>query len=112
MPLIEIHVLRGHEPAVLDRIAARINAQVAKAIGARSEAVWTTWRALDGYAAGPELATEQPPRTHPPIVHVYARRTPEELDKICQVVEAVVIEELELEPGNVFITVQPVYAPG
>jgi hypothetical protein len=74
--------------------------------------VWTTWKVLDGYAVGPDLATDQPAGTHAPIVHVYARRTPEELDRICDIVEAVLVEELELEPGNVFITIQPVYTPG
>ena len=112
MPLIEIHLLRGPEKAGLDRIATRINAGISQAIGARADAVWTTWRALDGYAVGPQVAAEQPADTHAPIVHVYAHRTPEELDRICDVVEAVLVEELALEPGNVFITVQPVYAPG
>jgi hypothetical protein len=63
------------------------------------------------YTVGENTAAKQPTRTHAPIVHVYARRSPAELEKICAVIEAVLVEELELIPGNVFITVQPVYAP-
>lgn len=110
MPLIEIHLLRSERPAELDQVAARINAEVATALGARPDATWTTWRTIDGHAVGPDVAHEQPAGSHPPIVHVYARRSTEQLEKLCDVVEAVLVEELGLEPGNVFITVQPVFA--
>jgi len=112
VPLIEIHILPLGRAVELDGVAQRINAAVAAALGARVDATWTTWRTLDGYAVGPAVADEQPAASHPPIVHVYARRSVEELDRICDVVEAVLVEELGLDPGNVFITVQPVFAPG
>jgi phenylpyruvate tautomerase PptA (4-oxalocrotonate tautomerase family) len=105
MPLIEIQMLPGPDREALERIAQRVSAEVAAAVGARANAVWTTWRSVDGYAVGPDLAARQPAGSHAPIVHVYARRTPAEVEKICAVIEAGFGEELGLDP---FVTVQPV----
>ena len=96
MPLIEIQMLPGPNRKALERVAQRVNAEVAAVLGARIDAVWTTWRTVDGYAVGPSLAEHQPADSHAPIVHVYARRTPEEAERICDVIGAVFGEELGL----------------
>jgi len=35
-----------------------------------------------------------------------------QLEAVCGAIEQALAEELELEPHNVFITVQPVWTPG
>ena len=53
----------------------------------------------------PQPASVDP---HAPIVHVYVHRTPEEVARVVDVVQRLLARELALEPGNVFVTVQPV----
>ena len=84
---------------------------VSDAIPCPREAVWTTWRSIDGgYAVGDIVTREQPRETHAPVVHLYANRPKEAIDRICDAIEAVLTRELSLASGNVFITFQPVFA--
>ena len=109
MPLIEIHALPGEGRGSVERVLRRVTADVAAALGARAEGVWATWSTIDGgYAVGGDVAHEQRPRSHAPVVHVHARRTAGEVDAICAAVERALADELGLEPGNVFVTVAPV----
>jgi hypothetical protein len=111
MPLIEIVALRQPEAVDIDGVTRRINEAVAAAIPCRPEAVWTTWRTIDGsYAVGGRVAAVQPTASHPPIVHVYLRRTPEETARAVDAIERVLAAALSLDPDNVFVTVQPVQA--
>lgn len=111
MPLIEIRALPQPGDADVERVLARIATEVAGAIGARPSAVWVTWSTIDGgYAVASDIRTEQPRETHAPIVHVHARRTAAEVEAICATVESVLVDELALADGNVFVTVRPVFA--
>jgi len=112
MPLIEIRALPQPASVDVERVVRRVARDVTAALGARPDAVWVTWSTIDGpYAVGADVRTEQPAGTHAPLVHVYARRTTTELEAIGSAVEAALVEELSLERGNVFVTVQPVWAP-
>jgi phenylpyruvate tautomerase PptA (4-oxalocrotonate tautomerase family) len=111
VPLIEIHALRPTEG--VDRVLGRVSAEVAAVLGARPEAVWVTWSTIDGgYAVGGDIRAEQPQSSHAPIVHVHARRTAAEVEAMCEAIERVLVEELGLADGNVFVTVAPVQALG
>jgi hypothetical protein len=113
MPLIEIAALP--QPAGIDTatVTRELNRAVADALGARLDAVWTVWRTIDGpYAQGDDVATEQPKATHGPIVHVYHHRTPEQVARVVEVIERVLALALDLAPGSVFVTVQPVEIVG
>ena len=90
MPLIEIRARPGEHD--LDAVSARISAEVAEAIGARPEAVWVSWSVIEHAHGVPG-----------PIVHVYARRTAEQIEALTGVLERILGED-------VFVTVQPVYA--
>jgi hypothetical protein len=109
MPLIEITALRSDASTDVGSIVRALNRAVAEAVPCRLEAVWTTWRWLDGYAVGVEFAERMQPTTHGPVVHVYARRPPEALERVAEVVEQVLMRELQLDESNVFVTTQPVW---
>ena len=109
MPLIEIDALA--QPPTVDpsKVVRALNAEIASALGCRLDAVWTVWRTVSGpYAVGDQVAATQQPGSHPPIAHVYLRRTPEETARVVETIERVLVRELSLAPGNVFVTVQPV----
>lgn len=112
MPLIEILALP--QPPEVD-VAGAMRAlarEVAGAIPCRVEAVWTTWRTIDGaYAQGEAIEHEQPRTTHGPIVHVYLHRSVEETERAVSAIERILSKELAIESGNVFVTVQPVAWP-
>jgi hypothetical protein len=109
VPLIEVAALRRDAETDVAWLVRVLNKAVAEAVPCRLEAVWTTWRWLDGYAVGDEFADRSRPATHGPIVHVYARRPPEVLERVAEVIEEVLTRELDLDPGNVFVTAQPVW---
>lgn len=111
VPLIEIRALPQRGDVDVERVLARIATEVAGAIGAQPSAVWVTWSTIDGgYAVADDVRTKQPHETHAPIVHVHARRTAAEVEAICAAVESVLVGELGLADGNVFVTVRPVFA--
>ena len=109
MPLIEIVALPQPDGVDIKAVTTALNRGVADAIPCRLDAVWTTWRTIEGaYAVGDVVAAEQQQVTHAPIVHVYLQRTPEETDRAVEAIERVLAAELGLADGNVFVTVQPV----
>jgi hypothetical protein len=109
VPLIEICSLPPREGVDTARVLQALTAAVAEAIPCRREAVWATWRTLDvGYAVGDSVERQQPRETHAPVVHVYANRPADAVDRACEAIEAVLTDELSLAP--VFVTVQPVFA--
>ena len=109
MPLIEIvaspATLGGRERADVLRA---VNGAVATALSVRPDAAWSTWRDIDEerYVIGAEDA---PPQSGPlpAIVHVYARRTPEEWEAIVGAIERALRELLVLDEAAVLITTQP-----
>jgi hypothetical protein len=111
VPLIEICALPADGAVDVGAVMRKLNDAVAAAIPCLPDAVWTTWRSLDGgYAVGSDAVSRQPSDTHAPIVHLYVNRPPDSVERACDVIEDVLARELGLAPGNVFITVQPVFA--
>jgi hypothetical protein len=108
VPLIEIHALPRPE---IDRaaISRTLNAAVAKAIGARLDAVWTIWRTIDGpFVRGDETSEGAAAARFGPIVHVFHHRTPDQVERAVEAIEMVLARELAIDPGDTFITTQPV----
>jgi hypothetical protein len=114
VPLIEICALPQPTGVEIEPVLQAVTAAVSDAIPCRREAVWATWRSIDGgYAMGESVANEQPRDSHAVIVHVYANRPPDAIERLSGAIEEVLTGALSLEPGNVFVTVQPVFnAPG
>lgn len=108
MPLIEIHAQPRPD---IDQvaIARAVNAAVAEALGARLDAVWTVWRTIDGpFVRGDMASGDAPGGRFGPVVHVYHHRTPEQVERVVAAIEAILAAALSLQPGDVFITSQPV----
>ena len=110
MPLIEILALPQSDPVDERHVLAAVNAAVADALRAPPHAVWSTWQTLPpgGYAVGTDAPDAQPRTSHPPIVHVYARRTPEELERVVEAVARTLAAELDVDEAGVFVTTAPV----
>jgi phenylpyruvate tautomerase PptA (4-oxalocrotonate tautomerase family) len=110
MPLIEILALPQAGPVDERRVLAAVNRAVGAALNTSPEAVWSTWQTLPagGYAVGEEGPDAQPRGSHPPIVHVYARRSPEELVRVVDAVASTLAAELGLDDDDVFVTTAPV----
>ena len=98
-------MLGGRERADVLRA---VNTAVATALSARPDAAWSTWRDVDAesYVIGGEDAPEHSGPL-PAIVHVYARRTPEEWEAIVDAIERTLRELLDLGDAAVLITTQP-----
>ena len=112
MPLIEVCALAPKDGVDVSETLRAITLAVSEAIPCRRDAVWATWRTIDGgYAVGEAVAYEQQLETHAPIVHVYARRPPDAIERICAAVEEVLTTRLSLPASKVFITVQAVFGP-
>jgi hypothetical protein len=109
VPLIEINAspttLGARTPS---EVLRAVNAAVAQALSAAPDAAWSIWRELDddGYVIG---AAHEPRHAGPlpPVVHVYARRTPEEWALIVDAIERVLRELLDLDDAAVLVTTQP-----
>ena len=109
MPLIEINALPQPADVDVSKVVVELNREISEALGCRLDAVWTVWRTMTGpYARGEDLADQQPRATHAPIVHVHLHRTPDETARVVETIERVLVRELAVAPGNVFVTVQPV----
>jgi hypothetical protein len=89
MPLIE--VLSNGEKSDVPAICARISAEVARAIGARPDAVWVTWATYE-YGHGVPGS----------LVHVHGRRTADQMEALTAVLERIL-------GADVFVTVSPVW---
>ena len=108
MPLIEIHA--PPQPDAVDRaaICSQVNEAVAAAIPCRLEAVWAVWRTIDGPFLKGNASADESGAPFGPIVHVYHHRTPEHVARAVAAIEGVLARELRVEPGDVFVTTQPV----
>jgi phenylpyruvate tautomerase PptA (4-oxalocrotonate tautomerase family) len=109
VPLIEIAAsptaLGAHERSDVLRA---VNTAVPAALSAAPDAAWSIWRDVDESTyviGGDDAPAYEGPL--PPVVHVYARRTPEEWALIVDAVERVLRELLDLDDTAVLITTQP-----
>jgi phenylpyruvate tautomerase PptA (4-oxalocrotonate tautomerase family) len=99
VPLIEVSALPQPE-GVRERILDALVAEVSAALGRPPQSTWVVWRPLEpgAYSVGQSRPQAQPRDTHPPIVRVYAQRTPEEMERVVAAIERVIMRELALDP--------------
>jgi phenylpyruvate tautomerase PptA (4-oxalocrotonate tautomerase family) len=108
MPVVNVRALR--QPGLVDTSAvlARVTTALAEELGERPEGTWATREELEpgAYAEGAVAPDEQPRATHPPLVSIRAfeGRPPGVVERMLVVVADTLAAELELEPGNVFVT--------
>jgi phenylpyruvate tautomerase PptA (4-oxalocrotonate tautomerase family) len=108
MPVVRIRALP--QPVLVDprSVLGAVTTALAEVLGERPEGTWATWEQLPPgcYAEGTVAPDEQPRATHPPLVSVTAfeGRPPELVERMLVCVAETLARELELEPGNVFVT--------
>jgi hypothetical protein len=109
MPLIEVHAPPQPASVEVTAVCRRLNAAVAAAIPCRLDAVWTTWRTIDGaYVRGDVASADDGSAPFGPIVHVFHHRSTEEIVRAVEAIEAVLSRELSIDRGDVFVTTRPV----
>lgn len=110
MPVIEIKALPQKEWISVPNVIKKLSAKVAQVIGEEPKHVWLTWETIksEHYIEDNHESPLQPAGTHPPIVKILAfeGRAQELVEKLMSAVAEVLVKELELEPGNVFILYQ------
>jgi hypothetical protein len=112
MPVVRIRALpqRGVE---VRSVAQAVATALAAEIGDDPRGSWATWETVEVYAEGDVTPSEQPPDTHPPLAIVSAkRRAPEVIDAMLRCVGDTLVQELGLEPGNVFVTYEEIHPDG
>jgi phenylpyruvate tautomerase PptA (4-oxalocrotonate tautomerase family) len=80
---------------------------LAEVLSEEPTGTWATWQEIapGRYAEGGDAPAFQPAATHPPLVELLAfeGRPPELVERMLETVAEVLVRELELEPGNVFV---------
>jgi hypothetical protein len=90
-------------------VAQAVATLLAAEIGQDPRGSWVTWETVDAYAEGAVVRSEQPRDTHPPLAIVSAkRRPPEVIDAMLRCVGETLVQELGLEPGNVFVSYEEI----
>jgi phenylpyruvate tautomerase PptA (4-oxalocrotonate tautomerase family) len=108
VPVVRIRALP--QPGVVDlpAVLGRVSRALADLLGERPERTWATWETIGSghYAEGGRAPAEQPRGTHPPLVRMLAfeGRPPELIERMLVCVAETLAHELDLEPGNVFVT--------
>src|SRR5580765_1484144 len=109
MPVVRIRALpqRGIDVRM---VAQAVATALAAEIGQDPRGSWVTWETVDAYAEGAVVPSGQPRDTHPPLATVSAkRRPPEVIDAMLRCVGNTLVQELGLEPGNVFVTYEEIH---
>ena len=108
MPVVKIHALPQRSHVDVSAVIAKFSQRVADAMGCPARQVWTIWVTVEPrhYAEGDVRCNEQPRSTHPPIIEIvaYPGRTPEVIRAAVETSAQTLCEQLELEPGNAFVT--------
>jgi phenylpyruvate tautomerase PptA (4-oxalocrotonate tautomerase family) len=105
MPIIQVEALPQSQDVDVERVLGTACTAVALLIGEEPSGTWGTWRTLEHYVEGREGPSVQPLSTHPPLVRVivFQGRPPEQITEIVNCVATVLVRELGLEEGNVFV---------
>jgi phenylpyruvate tautomerase PptA (4-oxalocrotonate tautomerase family) len=107
MPIVRIKALPQADVDITAVVTA-VAVELAEVLGEAPEGTWATWETIASghYAEGQVAPTIQPSATHPPLVSVLAfeGRPAELIEHMLMCVADVLVRELRLEPGNVFVT--------
>ncbi len=107
MPVVEIRALPQQAGVDVSRALTAVCRELAATLGEEPSGTWATWETLEPgrYAEGESAPAEQPRSTHPPLVRLRAfeGRSEETAERMLTTVAGVLAQELDLEPGNVFV---------
>jgi phenylpyruvate tautomerase PptA (4-oxalocrotonate tautomerase family) len=105
VPVIQVEALRQAPGVDVQQALAALCAEVADVLGEEPRGTWATWRTLEHYVEGDDAPSLQPSSTHPPLVRVIAfrGREPALVAELLRRAAAVLVRELRLDEGNVFV---------
>jgi phenylpyruvate tautomerase PptA (4-oxalocrotonate tautomerase family) len=107
VPVVRIRALPQRDVDTA-RVLTRVTRELADVLGEEPRGTWATWETIPPgqYAEAGAIPSEQPRSTHPPLVSVvaFAGRGPELIERMLVRVADVLVRELGLDPGNVFVT--------
>jgi len=103
--VIQVEALPQAPGIDVEQALGVVCAEVAALLGEEPTGTWATWRTLEHYVEGRDGPPMQPASTHPPLVRVIAfeGRPPERVADLLRCVATVLVRELGLEEGNVFV---------
>jgi phenylpyruvate tautomerase PptA (4-oxalocrotonate tautomerase family) len=109
MPVIVIAGVAQKPEIDISAVLTRMCTRLADVEGTESRHWWGTWQPLapGAYVEGSEPSPAvQPPATHGPIVEIraFTGRSPELIERLITAAADTLARELDLEPGNVFVT--------
>ena len=108
MPFIEIKALPPRPGVDVAKTLRNLCWELSKVMGVKPENIRAVWQSLEPghYAEGDIAAREQPPATHPPIVHLtaFTGRAPETISNAIHCIADNLARDLKLDKGNVFVT--------
>ncbi|HET7855411.1 MAG TPA: tautomerase family protein [Gaiellaceae bacterium] len=105
MPIVQVEALPQAPDVEVERALTTLCGELAELLGEDPRGTWATWRTLEHYVEGADASTQQPAATHPPIVRViaYRGREPDLVAQLLRRAADVLVRELRLEEGNVFV---------
>jgi phenylpyruvate tautomerase PptA (4-oxalocrotonate tautomerase family) len=105
MPVIEIAALPPTADLDVPAALGAVASEVASFLEEDPRGTWAILRPIEPghYAEGLDAPAFQPAGTHPAIVRVFAKRPPEQVPALLEVVGGAVVDALGLEEGNVFV---------
>jgi phenylpyruvate tautomerase PptA (4-oxalocrotonate tautomerase family) len=109
MPVIVISAVAQKPDVDISKVLARVCERLAEVEGTEPRHWWATWQPLaaGAYVEGGEPSSAvQPPATHGPIVEIraFTGRSSELIESLIAAAADTLALELDLEPGNVFVT--------
>jgi phenylpyruvate tautomerase PptA (4-oxalocrotonate tautomerase family) len=108
MPIIRISALPPRNPTDVSNVLGAVCDAVARAANMPAHHIWATWNELKPghFVEADKPADTIGEATHPPLVEViaYEGKSADAIEKILTAVADTLVAELQLAPGNVFIT--------
>ncbi|MBZ0204366.1 MAG: hypothetical protein IT281_07490 [Ignavibacteria bacterium] len=112
MPIIEIKSLPFSKSIDIPTVLKKLNTEAAAVLNMEERHVWSYWEFIEShhYAVGKETSECLTEHTHSPIVKILAfeGKDPGTMEKLIRTTAGVLVRELEIDTGNIFIYYQEV----
>jgi hypothetical protein len=108
MPVICIKTLPFKKKPDIPAILKKLNTRVAGVINYEARHIWSYWQFIEpgNYAVGELTSPVTTHDSHSPIVSVlsFEGKKRDEIEKMLKTIAEVLTAELDIDPGNIFIT--------
>lgn len=108
MPSIRVRALPQPPSVDLSSVMAELRDHVAATLVAPADGVRVLWHTLEPghYLEAGDTPAVQPSATHPPTIELVAfeGRSPAQIEQALTGLAAIIVQHLELEPGNAWVS--------